>query len=296
MDPVERLARLGGAGRAGQLVSGRTDRRRLAELVAGGLVIEHGGGCYSLPGADRDLVWAVRARGRLTCVSAALVHDMSVLVRPDRTHVAVPHSGGAAGRRAHLAREVVVHRERAALLTTVPHPVSEEGPGVVAPAEALARMLRCQEPLTAIAAVDSALNRRMCAERDIAALLSGPGTPRLRALLRECDGRSQSPLESVVRVRLRRAGLVVEANVRIGRVGFVDLLVEGRVVVEVDGFAYHSGRAEYREDRRRDRELVAQGYVVLRFTAEDVLRGGSCVLQAVCDALRAGGERPRRAH
>jgi len=76
--------------------------------------------------------------------------------------------------------------------------------------------------------------------------------------------------------------------VPIAGVGLVDLLVECRVVVELDGFAYHSGRREYREDRRRDRELLAQGYLVLRFTWEDVMRDPGEVVRAVRAALARG--------
>jgi hypothetical protein len=48
----------------------------------------------------------------------------------------------------------VVHREVPALLAAAPHPgvPGGLGPLVVAPAEALARMLRCQEPTAAIVA------------------------------------------------------------------------------------------------------------------------------------------------
>ena len=70
-------------------------------------------------------------------------------------------------------------------------------------------------------------------------------------------------------------------------VGEVDLLVEGRVVVELDGFAYHSGRREFDEDRRRDRELALQGYVVLRFTARDVLDDRDRLVATVRAALAA---------
>ena len=73
-------------------------------------------------------------------------------------------------------------------------------------------------------------------------------------------------------------------------VGEVDLVVAGRVVVELDGLAYHSGRREFREDRRRDRELALQGYVVLRFTAEDVLEDLVRLVATVRAALAA----PRR--
>ena len=43
-----------------------------------------------------------------------------------------------------------------------------------------------------------------------------------------------------------------------------------RLIVELDGFAAHSGRRAMRSDRRRDRRLQLEGWTVLRFTYEDV--------------------------
>lgn len=291
-DPVELLISLGGVARAHMLASTGAARRRLAALVASGEVIAHPGGCYALPEADRDMVQALVGRGHLTCVSAAVVHGLAVLGPPQETHVAVPHRHGAPGSRVATApRTLVVHRERPALLTAQPHPrAPDSGPWVVGPAEALARMLRCQDPFGAVAAIDSALNQRICSSRDIEALLTGRGSPGARTLLAECDGRSASPIESVARVVLRRAGYRVEPGPYIDGVGFVDLLVEGRLVVELDGFAYHRDRHSYREDRRRDRELVARGYLVLRFTWEDVVREPLRVVDSVRACLGRGGE------
>jgi len=47
---------------------------------------------------------------------------------------------------------------------------------------------------------------------------------------------------------------------------------EERLVVETDGWEYHSGRREFRDDRRRDADLTLHGYAPLRFTYEDVHR------------------------
>ncbi|WP_242511528.1 DUF559 domain-containing protein [Pengzhenrongella frigida] len=143
--------------------------------------------------------------------------------------------------------------------------------------------------------IDSALAARRVTVDQIAAHVRGPLRVRALTALRQADGRSQSLTETLARLALTRAGLSAEPAVRILGVGWVDLLVAGRIVVELDGFAYHSGRAEYREDRRRDRELVRQGYVVLRFTFEDVVRDPQIVVRAVLATLagadsRASGE------
>jgi len=39
-----------------------------------------------------------------------------------------------------------------------------------------------------------------------------------------------------------------------------------RLVVEVDGYAYHANRAAFERDRRRDQRLIAAGYRVIRVT------------------------------
>jgi len=153
-------------------------------------------------------------------------------------------------------------------------------------------MLTCYPAGPALVSVDSALARRLVTAEQIAARVRGPHRVRALVALRHADGASQSPTETLARLALVHAGLKVAAGVKVPGVGWVDLLVEGRIVVELDGFAYHSGRAEYREDRRRDRELVRQGYLVLRFTFEDVMRDPGIVVRAVLAVLADRSGRP----
>jgi very-short-patch-repair endonuclease len=56
-----------------------------------------------------------------------------------------------------------------------------------------------------------------------------------------------------------------EVNVRIGPHAVDFLWREARLVVEVDGYAYHFDRATFRSDRARDRYLGQRGFVVLRY-------------------------------
>jgi very-short-patch-repair endonuclease len=52
----------------------------------------------------------------------------------------------------------------------------------------------------------------------------------------------------------------------------VDLLWrEQRLIVEVDGFAYHSTRAAFERDRARDAALQAAGYRVVRLTWRQII-------------------------
>lgn len=135
----------------------------------------------------------------------------------------------------------------------------------------LAHALRCLPPREAITIVDAAVNRRLIALEDLAAQRPRAGKADFDRLLRAVDGRSQSLPETFARLALRSSGLWVEPQVQILGVGWVDLLVEELVVVELDGFAYHGDRKQFREDRRRDRALQLIGVPVLRFTYEDTV-------------------------
>jgi very-short-patch-repair endonuclease len=77
-----------------------------------------------------------------------------------------------------------------------------------------------------------------------------------------------------------------KVNVRIG--GFlVDFSWEGhRLIVEVDGYEFHGGRAEFEADRARDAQLALQGYRVLRFTYRQVTEEPRRVAATVSEMLR----------
>jgi very-short-patch-repair endonuclease len=64
----------------------------------------------------------------------------------------------------------------------------------------------------------------------------------------------------------------------------VDLLFEAaKLIVEVDGYGFHSGREAFERDRQRDRRATRAGYRVIRFTWRDV----SECLDRVLDEVEA---------
>ena len=65
-----------------------------------------------------------------------------------------------------------------------------------------------------------------------------------------------------------------------------------RLVIETDGYAYHSSRRAFRRDRQRDRELTALGWRPARFTFEEVVLEPRLVVAEI-GALH--GRRPRKA-
>lgn len=269
-----RLRAHGGAARRAWLVRTRGDVARLADAIGSGAVRRVGRGVYALPGADRDVVTAAVHNARLGCLSALSRAGVAVLRAPDQPHMSVGWERGARPSALRGRFPAVIHREHA----------MPSGPTSVTVASALARALVCRPAREALVSVDSALNLRRVTLDEVRLALPRDALA-ARLALNLADAHSRSPLETIARLELVGRGLDVRAGVVIHMVGEVDLLVEGRVVVELDGYAFHSGREAFREDRRRDRELALQGYVVLRFTAEEVLRQSWRLVAAVRAAL-----------
>ena len=58
-------------------------------------------------------------------------------------------------------------------------------------------------------------------------------------------------------------------------------IVEHRIGIEVDGWAHHGSRRAFEADRERDAELVAAGWLVLRFTWHQVRERPSWVAERI---------------
>lgn len=280
MTVLDRLAEKGGCARRAQIARGSRELAELRSLVECGSVTRVARGLYSLPGTNAAVILARRASGLLTCTSAASAIGLPLLVPPTSVHLAIA-SHTAAPRAGVVPRGSVLHWESGLAMR------AEDRDVVAAVPIALVHALRCLPGREAIALVDGALSRRLVTIAELAAQ-----RPRVRklafdGLLRAVDGRSQSIPETFARIALLAAGFSVEPQVHIVGVGAVDLLVEELVVVELDGFAYHGDRTQFREDRRRDRALQLIGVPVLRFTYRDavddvarlVAEVGSLVLQ-----------------
>jgi very-short-patch-repair endonuclease len=100
-----------------------------------------------------------------------------------------------------------------------------------------------------------------------------PGAPVLRSLL-EQEARpalTRSEAEERFLALVRKAQLPApETNVQLGDYEVDFLWRSQRIVVEVDGFAFHSSQRRFESDRRRDARLAAGGMSVLRVTWRQV--------------------------
>jgi very-short-patch-repair endonuclease len=72
-----------------------------------------------------------------------------------------------------------------------------------------------------------------------------------------------------------------EVNARVGDHVVDFLWRRSGLVVETDGFRYHPGRASFEHDHRRQAQLVAAGFEVLRFTWRQVVDEPNEVIAAV---------------
>jgi very-short-patch-repair endonuclease len=218
--------------------------------------------------------------------SAALEWELDLLRPPDRRHVTVPRNCSRL-----LVEDAVVHRA-----DLLPSDVVVRDGELVTTALRTALDLSRVLPLPeAVAVVDSGLRTGLVRPGELRRSACGAWGPGSRALLRTlalADPKSGSFLESYLRARRAAAGLAPERTQhwvmgpggrRVARVDFA--WPSRRVVVEVDGYAFHSDRVRYRVDRRRQNSIELAGWLVLRFSWEDVLSRPDVVVASVRRAL-----------
>jgi very-short-patch-repair endonuclease len=119
---------------------------------------------------------------------------------------------------------------------------------------------------------------------------SRPGTRALRALLDDgTPALTRSEAEERLLALIRSAELPApETNIRIGR-HEVDLVWrDQRLIVEVDGFRFHSSRSAFERDRRRDAELGTLGFRVMRVTWRQIVDEPEALIARLATALAVG--------
>lgn len=127
-----------------------------------------------------------------------------------------------------------------------------------------------------------------------AALARAPrrrGASALRELLAETPKLTRSEAERDFLALIRSARLPLpQTNVRVGRFEVDCLWREQRLVVEIDGFTYHSGTRAYDRDRVRDDELESVGYRVRRVTYSQIRGDGHATVARIARALGSTAE------
>jgi very-short-patch-repair endonuclease len=176
-----------------------------------------------------------------------------------------------------------------------------EGLRLVRPGRAVFDCLRFLEDRHALDLLDRALHARWITHGELAVRVRAhygrPGVTRLLRLLRVAGTGARSAAERLTLALLRRHGItgwranepIADAGrvIAIGDVVFRDR----RLVIEIDGWAYHSTPDRYQDDRTRQNLIVRAGWDVLRFTWRDLVERPDEVVGTIRDTLAR--RRPR---
>lgn len=155
----------------------------------------------------------------------------------------------------------------------------------------LAHVLQRASLRDAIWIADQALRVDPALSSGVGALLVGRHSGRSHRRLEMADSGSESPLETLARILLKRHGYEVVTQYAVrdaaGRVvARADLaLPEWRIAIEGDGSGPHSEPDALFRDRRRQNLLIGLGWTVLRFTWRDVTVDEARVLAEVGAAV-----------
>ena len=262
MDAVQALTRLGGVATYAELTD-LVSRHTITSARQSGRIIRVRRNVYVLPGLDDARAAAARVNGVVSHLSAAQAHGWKVKFPPKKPMVTVranAHPTGSAGMDITYAR-----LDRGQLVGGVTGPVRT--------------VLDCARKLDfdeALAVADSALRSgKITREALLVAAHDCPRTGRQRALrvVGAATPLAANPFESVLRaIALEVPGLVVVPQGEVGRVGHADLTAPAlRIAVEGDSYEHHSLPEAFRYDVRRYTDMVALGWVVVRFVWEDVM-------------------------
>jgi very-short-patch-repair endonuclease len=326
-DLVSILQRSGGSARFADL-SGLVSARSIRAALEGGQIRRVAKGVYALPEDASDLTVARANGGILSRESAALHHGFEVVTRPLLPHVTI----GRTKRRRSTDLACILHKADdplfggstlggsspagsaagpdAAAGSHVPLGFGEANrPSMAAwlgkATSPLRTVLDCARFLPfgeALAIADSAVRSGKVQPENLksaAEALRGAGRRKVIRLVDLVDGRSESALESVLRTRLIEAGITgFIPQYRISGQGFsarVDLAnPELRIVLEADSFAFHGTRAALRKDCRRHVNLAMCGWLLLRYSWEDVILDEDWVGESLDAVIRGVQLKARR--
>jgi very-short-patch-repair endonuclease len=215
---------------------------------------------------------ALSAAGELAVASgasAAALHGIDMFGQPPRLPILTrPVELSLKGRVSSTTRARAARLPEPQLTTLLGWPVTTIARTVV-------DIGRRQDERCVVVAGDSALRIGLPPEEledVLAACARAPGIRRARETLAFCDGRAESPLESLARLAMERGGLPApELQFAIGpfRVDFCWPLA--RLVLEVDGRLKYQIADDLFSEKRREDWLRGQGYLVVRATWADVV-------------------------
>ena len=251
-------------------------RSQIGRSLASGSIVRLRRGVYALS-SEGAREAAVAIGGHVSHLSAALDHGWKVKTVPDRPCITIRRN------RARPEADVEVHW---AVVTP-----TQQSLGVTRAVRTVIDCARAYAYDEGLSVADSALRSGDVTHDELLeAAARSPRTGRSRAVrvAAAADGRAANPFESCTRAICHEvAGLEVEPQVSIPGIGRVDLADRHlRIVIECDSFEFHSDRDALRKDIRRYTEAARRGWVVLRFTWEQVMSDQDYVGSVLADVVR----------
>lgn len=252
----------------------------LREMLKNGALWSPMRGWVALDGVRNDVTRSLTLGGVVSCASAFGAHGLWTPHGDRDLHIRVNRETHSARLDATaLKKGVRVHR----LLSRLP----ERRPwdGVDGILTSLAVASRCLSASDVLAAADGALQQGKLQREDLVEM-SDQLPKVLRRTLARASELSGSGTESTFAAMLRRVGIRFVQQPELLPDEFFDFLIGKSLVVEIDSLAWHGSREQMANDRRRDAELTALGYRILRFTYEQVMFESELVLDIVLGLVR----------
>lgn len=280
------LARAGGLAQLDDLVRDGYSARTVQRATDAGIIQRIRRGWYSGPGANDQLVRAIRAGGALTCVSGCAFRGLWQPWDP-QLHICVPRGArhlkdpdtGIAVSPEQPSRRLLVHWNAGSY--------EKAAGGVVPLVECLAQTIRCQPPDVAFAVLESALRKGKLTTAERARLALNVPQQR-RSLVAAAGPHADSGTESLFRYRLLQRGVTMRSQFPIPDIGRVDFLIGDRLIIEIDSDAHHGDREQRIRDHRRDAALARLGYRCVRFDYQLVIWDWPLVEAAVMALIERG--------
>ena len=120
------------------------------------------------------------------------------------------------------------------------------------------------------------------------------GSPRARMLLNAASDGARSRAERVLIKLLLDNGITGwKANHPVAGYHGDIVFVDEKIVIEIDGYAFHSDAEDFHNDRKRQNAIALSGYQVLRFSWLDLIEYPGRVLAEILRALRFVHDNPR---
>jgi hypothetical protein len=277
MDAVEALEQLGGIARAADIVA-LSSRRRLRTAVSNKVIVHVDRDRYALPVTDLGRRLAVKHNLHLTHLSAALHHGWEVRTTPSLPHLLLPSGQDRPTSKARFWTYDARRDELDGWST---------GP--------LLTVMLCARDLPfagALTVADSALRHGSVTHEELVAASQtwrDGNRAQVQKVAVHANGLAANAFESGLRAITAAAGyeFVPQYEVRVGALTLHPDLVDpiNGIILEADSWGFHADREAHDRDCQRYTMLAADGWIVLRFTYDQVMFQPDYVLRCIEMAL-----------